>query len=75
MYILTLRVAQWDTLDDYLEFLVRKGKIFLSVLMASIMCLHFSMQDEDILSILMASYTCVHFSQLVDYCVTYACTS
>ena len=26
-----------------------KGKIVLSVLMAGVMCLHFSMQDEDIL--------------------------
>ena len=38
-----------------------QGKIFLSALMASVMCLHFSVQEEDIR---------VHFSQLVDQCIT-----
>jgi hypothetical protein len=40
-----------------------QGEGFLSVLMASVMCLHSSMKEEDILSILMASVICVHFSQ------------
>ena len=47
MYIMTFRVAHWDTLDDSLAFC--KGKIFLSVLMASVMCLCFRMQHDDIL--------------------------
>ena len=40
--------------------------------MASVMCLHFSMQEEDIIehTIVMASVICVQFSQLVDHCVT-----
>jgi hypothetical protein len=34
--------------------------------MASVMCLHFSMQEEDILEHTNAKCHCVHFSQLVD---------
>ena len=30
-------------------FLICKGKLFLSTLMATVMCVHFSMQEEDIL--------------------------
>ena len=44
IFSMTFRVAHWDMLDDSLA-----GKIFLSVLTASVMCLHFSMQGEDIL--------------------------
>ena len=32
-----------------MKFLVYKGKILLSILMASAMCLHFSMPKEDVL--------------------------
>ena len=39
--------------------------------MASVMCLHFSMQEEEILEILMAGVICIYFSQLVENCVTY----
>ena len=42
-------------------------KDMFSILMASVMCLHFSMQEEDILE-----YTngkC-HFDELIDHCVT-----
>ena len=48
-HIMTFRVAHWDAWDDSLAFLVCKGKICLSVLMASVMCSHFSMQEEDVL--------------------------
>jgi hypothetical protein len=46
IYLMTFRVANWNTLDDSLAFLVCKGKIFLS---AQVPCLHFNMQEEDIL--------------------------
>ena len=45
---MTFRVVHWDTLHKILH-LVCKGKIVLSILMASVMCLHFCMQEEDIL--------------------------
>jgi hypothetical protein len=38
--------------------------------MASVMCLHFNLQEEILLRILMASVICVHFTQLVDHFVT-----
>ena len=38
--------------------------MFLSILMASVMCLHFNMQEGDILNILMASVVCVHLVNL-----------
>ena len=46
----------------------------MSLLVASVMCLHFSIQEEDtvLLSMLMASVICVHFSQFVDHCITKA---
>ena len=43
--------------------------MFFSILLASVMCLQFSMQEEDIL-VLMASVICIHFNQLVNNCVT-----
>ena len=43
------RVAHRDILDDKSCDLVCKGKKFPSVLMASVMYLHFSMQEEDIM--------------------------
>jgi hypothetical protein len=46
---MTFSVAHWDTLDDSLR-LICKGKFSLSVRMESVMCLHFSMQEEDILA-------------------------
>ena len=45
--MMAFRVAHWYILDDDLAFW--KGKIFLSVLMASVMFLRFRMQYEDIL--------------------------
>ena len=48
MYIMTLRVAHWDTLDDRLALWYAKGKKIMSTLMESVMCLRFSMQEEDI---------------------------
>ena len=45
---MTFRAAQWDNLDDIFYILVCKRKTFLSVLMASVISLHFSVQEEDI---------------------------
>ena len=42
IYITTFRVAHWDTLDDKSCVLVCRGKIFSSVLMASVIHVHFS---------------------------------
>ena len=49
IYILTFRVAHWGMSNDGLAFQYAKGKIFVSVLVARVMCLHFDMQEEDIL--------------------------
>jgi len=46
---MTFRVAHWDMLDDKSCILVCKGKISMSLLMSSVMDLHFSMQGKDIL--------------------------
>ena len=35
--------------------------------MASVICLHFSMQEENIVEHTKASVICVHFCQLVDH--------
>jgi hypothetical protein len=43
---MTFRITYWDTLDDNLEC---KKKIFLSIPLASVICLHFNMQEKDIL--------------------------
>ena len=63
--------------------LVCKGKILLSILMASVICLDFNIPGEGIIGIPMASVMClhfgmqvmpsvisVHFTELVDYHVT-----
>ena len=42
---MTFRVAHWDTWDNSLTYSYARG-IFLSILMASVVCLHFSMQEE-----------------------------
>ena len=42
----------------------------MSILMASVMCLYFGIEEEDILEHTNANVVCVHFSQLVDHCVT-----
>ena len=48
-----------------------QGEDILNVLMASVLCLYFSMQEDDILEhSVMASVICLHFSQLSDHCVT-----
>ena len=36
-------------MDDSLRVLICKGKIFFVVIMASVICFHFRMQEEDIL--------------------------
>ena len=45
---MTLNVAHWNMLDDSLTFLHARGR-YLSLVIASAMRLHFSMQQEDIL--------------------------
>jgi hypothetical protein len=45
---MTFRVAHWETLDDNLAFIM-EGEDIMSILKASVTCLHFSMQEEDIL--------------------------
>ena len=45
---MTLRVGHWDTLDESLVFEYARGEIFSSVLKASVMCLHFCMQEEEV---------------------------
>jgi hypothetical protein len=51
---MTFRVAHWDTLDDNLAFSMQ-GEDIMSILKASVTCLHFSIQEEIFLSILMAN--------------------
>ena len=46
---MTFSVTHWDTLDDSL-CLQCKGRFSFIVQMESVMCLHFSMQEEDILA-------------------------
>ena len=48
MYIMTFIVAHWDTLRRWFHFSMQ-GEDIMFVLMASVMCLHFSMQEEYIL--------------------------
>ena len=50
-------------------------KILLGILMTSITCLHFDMQEKIFLSIPMPSVICTHFTQLVGYYVEKAYTS
>ena len=50
--------------------LVCKGKLLLSILMASLMCLNFSMQEEESLEHTNAISFVYTYSQLVDHCVT-----
>ena len=38
--------------------------------MASVMCLHSSMHEEDVMKNIMSSVICAHCSQLVNHCVT-----
>ena len=48
VFVMTFTTTHWDTLDDSLAFkLVCKGKMFLSILMASVTCLCFNMLEED----------------------------
>ena len=65
IYIISFRVAHWDTIDFN-----AKGQMFLSVLMESVMCLDINMQEEEILEPHNENHQCGHFSQLVDHCVT-----
>ena len=47
IYIMTYSVVHWNTWDDSFAISMQ-GEILLSSLMASVMCLHFSVQEEDI---------------------------
>ena len=64
------RVAIGTLEKIVLHFRMQEKVMLWSVLMASVTCLYFSMQEEIFLNILMPSVICVHFSQLVDHCVT-----
>ena len=52
-----------------------QGKILLSVVMASVICFHFSKQDENVIELTNAIVFFVHFTSLVDQFVTQAFTS
>ena len=45
-FVMTFRVAHWDTLDGKSCILVSKGKLFLSILMTTIICAHFSQLES-----------------------------
>ena len=60
---MTFSVAYWILEIIVLQFSMQ-GKILLSILMASVMCLHL------FLNILIPHVICIRFSQHVDYCVT-----
>ena len=47
--MLTLSVVNWDTWDNSFYVSIRKGNILLIILMTRVMCLYFSMHEEDIL--------------------------
>jgi hypothetical protein len=50
VYTMTFRVAHWDTgAGSLFFFLFVEENLLLSILMASVMCLHFSMQGDDTL--------------------------
>ena len=51
-----------------LRFSMQWEDKFMSGLKASVICLQFDMQEEDILQ--HTNDICVHFSQLVEHCVT-----
>ena len=51
-----------------------QGEDIWSLLMASVMCLHLSMQGKMFLIKVVENVTCVHVSQLVDHCARQACT-
>ena len=44
---MAFRAVDWDALDDNLVFSMQ-GEHIWSILMASVMCLHLRMQEEDI---------------------------
>ena len=67
---MTFNVAHWDIRNGIFGIIVCMRTISLSILMASIIYLHFGMQEMRFLSILMPSVICIHISQLVDCCVT-----
>lgn len=48
------------------------GEDVLSIPMASIMCIYFSMQEEGVLehTMVLSGINTIHFSQLVDHCTT-----
>ena len=50
-YNMTFSVAHWDTWDESFCILVCKGQTVLSILLTSVMCLHSSIQEEDILQL------------------------
>ena len=52
IYVMIFGVPHLDTRVDSFVFIVCKGKMLLSILMISVMCLRFCMQDENILELL-----------------------
>jgi hypothetical protein len=67
VFIMTFWVAQSrDAWDESLVFWYAKGHILLSIVMTSVMCVHFKhARGRYFMSILMPSAICVHLSQLV----------
>jgi hypothetical protein len=66
---MTFRIANWNTLDEIFSFQYSRKSILLSVLMASVICLLFNIQEVDVLEHTNGKcHLCVHFSQLVDHC-------
>ena len=64
IYMMTINVTHWDTSNDSFAFWYARGKILLSTIMAGFMCLHFSMQEEDVLEHSNANcHVCIHLSQ------------
>ena len=52
IYVMIFGVPHLDTRVYCFVFIVCKGKMLLSILMISVMCLRFCMQDENILELL-----------------------
>ena len=64
-----------ETLDDNLVFQYARGRYF-EAYKWQVSCFWFLLcKRKTMLSTLMPCVICVHFSQLVDHCVTWACSS
>ena len=74
IYIMTFGIAHWDTFDDSLAFSSARRRYFWAY-QSWVSCVNILVSKTKILlSILHASVICVQFPQLVDHCVTSACT-